>query len=265
MNITVILPTKQNFELEHDIRKQIDILDELIIFDSPQYPARKIDDIIRNSMKDVIFIVNPLSIRLSDEFLNTIREYTENGIHLRQYNEPLDCFVQGSYKNFTKHDSIWFIRSMYKGALRGYSGSMNLDTTLRTLVKTFYSNIFVPNVRLNINYEEMMKELKEVDVKKKRTELEEKLEKERKKQILNSNLENERLKAIDDYRKELSKLKYFKKVKKEIIPIQIVKPQTVKPQIVKPQIVKPKESISIPKLRVIDVESVKIEEIILED
>jgi hypothetical protein len=183
--------------------KQLGSNDEVITFDQPRFASRKIDAAIKQSKRDIVFIINPKALSIPDDFIDSIRNnVNDNSIYIRRWDDDISQgFIKCSVKEYTNEDSIWFQSGLYKGALKDFSSHMDFDTVMRTLIRPFYSNVLCPKMRMSKEYRA------KVDAELLRIRQEKALQSEDA-QIANAiRLKNEKNRkvALDEYRKNIEK------------------------------------------------------------
>ena len=203
MNITVIVPTKRNEALVDSVVRQLGSDDEIITFEQPTYASRKMDVAIKSSKRDIVLIINPKTVILSDTFIQEVKaNVTTNSIYLRAWdNDISQGFVKCQLKNLEVNDCVWFVREMYKGVLKDFSSHLEFNTILKTIIRPFYSNIYCPTIRVSAEFK------KELIAQKEQFLLNAKKEEEKTKQIVEARkvFEKQRKMSLDEFRKSLKR------------------------------------------------------------
>jgi hypothetical protein len=201
IDISVIIPFKNNEELSEQIIKQCRVGDEIIIFNQPKFALRKMDDAIKSAKKDVVLIMNPEMRYIPDNFIDVTRSnYNIGTIYMRGWDDDMDGgFAKCPFKNFAPDDCIWFVNGSYRGSLKDFSSHLDFNTILRTIIRPFSSNLLCPVLRRSTKYKEIAdkKKIDEYLAKQKSILSEEEIIRKR------NELEKERRNALEEYREHL--------------------------------------------------------------
>lgn len=151
MNITVLLPNKQNDLLAQKIKSLLGQNDRLLAFDIPKFPARKIDEMIWREIPDLgvlIVLMNPNTIDLEPDFFEAFRMFhtSPTDVLIRS---PLEIFEEfypeSNVTTIRPSDCIAFHRSLYKRQLTDISPHADFTVCIKEIIRACgHTKFFIP-------------------------------------------------------------------------------------------------------------------------
>ena len=218
MQLTVILPTKQNDDLHVSLLSQMDEKDELIVFDLPKFPAKRMEEAIKNAKHPVILIINYSLPLLPQGFIQNIKDNcNSNFIYIKGiYDSVVEGYTLGDHSNFKNSDSIWFHKKDYKVRLRDFSSSMDYEHTIRALINIIRHKVYFPKSRRKETHNEDIKSIIVETINESKSKKEIEREDRRKEEQVNISMEKERKKAVEEHKKNKEDKRLMKRSFKRI-------------------------------------------------
>lgn len=197
---TIIVPTKQDNNLIDSVKKQASSDDQIIITNLPKHPMMKLDSIIRDAKSNKIILLNALSERLNDGFIDTFKDkYDPHIVYARRHDDPIDRgFTKSAILNLMKDDCICFCSTPFR-TLRDLSPQSQLFDVIKEIIKIKGNNIHIPIIRNESVYSDSMIRWREEKKEIKRLKKENERLKNIKENDEKNRLKRERLDSINEY------------------------------------------------------------------
>jgi len=238
MKVTVLLPTKQSELVFQKLKGLLGPDDRVIAFDTPKFPARKLDEVLWREVPDqntLVIMMNPHTLDVEADFIEVFKMF---------HNSPTDVFVRSPLEFFEEFypeknmnsirpgDCVAFHRATYKRQFTDISPHADFATCIKELVRaigkgTFYTPGRSPLKVQEIQHKEEMKIIE--DQQKKRQVLLGRLNEIREKRRLREEERSRKVEQISSLQHELSQLEveiqtneaYVKQQEEEIKKLEL--------------------------------------------
>jgi len=238
MNVTILLPTKQSEIAFQKLKGLLGPDDRLIAFDTPKFPARKLDEVLWKEVPNqntLVIIMNPHTLDVEADFVEVFRMFhsSPNDVFVRSPLESFEEFYpEKNLNSIRPGDCVAFHRAIYKRQFTDISPHANFITCIKEIVRaigkgTFYTPARSPLKLQEIYYKEEMKIIE--DQQKKREILMGRLNEIREKRRLREEEKSRKVEQISRLQYELGQLEveirqneaYLKQQEEEIRKLEL--------------------------------------------